>query len=77
MAQIDNRHVEYALTRNGDKINVFENGLGRTMGWWAKVFPEIAKYNTTFAYDRPGYGHSVDGRLYIVSDHTMSAMRTP
>lgn len=57
-AQIDNRRVEYALARNGDKTVVFENGLGGTMDWWAKVFPEVAKNTTAFAYNRPGYGES-------------------
>ncbi|QSA97795.1 alpha/beta fold hydrolase [Methylococcus sp. EFPC2] len=57
-AQIDNRRVEYALTRNGNKTVVFENGLGGTMDWWTKVFPEVAKNTTAFAYDRPGYGKS-------------------
>lgn len=56
--QVDNRRVEFALSRNGDQAVVFENGLGGTMDWWAKVFPEISKNTTTFAYNRPGYGKS-------------------
>lgn len=56
--QIDNRRVEYALTMNGKQIVIFESGLGGTMDWWAKVFPEIAKNTTAFAYNRPGYGAS-------------------
>lgn len=56
--QVDNRRVEFALSRNGDQAVVFENGLGGTMDWWAKVFPEISKSSTAFAYNRPGYGKS-------------------
>lgn len=56
--QVDGRRIEYVLTRNGNGTVVFENGLGGTMDWWAKVFPEIAKNSTTFAYNRPGYGKS-------------------
>lgn len=57
-AQIDNRRVEYALSGNGDKTIVFENGLGGTMDWWAKVVPELGGNVTAFAYNRPGYGNS-------------------
>jgi len=55
---VDNRRVEYTLTRNGNQAVIFENGLGGTMDWWAKVFPEISKNTTAFAYNRPGYGKS-------------------
>jgi len=56
---IDNRPVEYALVRRGTEATVvFENGLGGTIDWWAKVFPEISKTHTAFAYNRPGYGNS-------------------
>lgn len=57
-AQIDNRRIEYALTGNGNKTVVFENGLGGTMDWWAKVIPELSGNITAFAYNRPGYGNS-------------------
>lgn len=56
--QIDQRRVEYAVSRNGNQAVIFENGLGGSMEWWRKVFPEIAKTTTTFAYNRPGYGKS-------------------
>lgn len=56
--QIDHRQTEYALVKNGEPVVVFENGLGGTMDWWKKVFPEIAKDTTVFAYNRPGYGNS-------------------
>lgn len=50
--------VEYVLTRHGPPTVVFENGLGGTLNWWAKVYPVIAKDRTAFAYNRPGYGDS-------------------
>ena len=56
--QIDNRRIEYALTGNGDKTVVFENGLGGKMDWWAKVIPELGGNVRAFAYNRPGYGNS-------------------
>lgn len=56
--QVDQRRVEHALSRNGNQAVIFENGLGGSMAWWRKVFPEIAKTTTTFAYNRPGYGKS-------------------
>jgi pimeloyl-ACP methyl ester carboxylesterase len=56
--QIGNRHVEYALSKHGSGIVVFENGLGGTLDWWEYVYPEISKDTTVFAYNRPGYGGS-------------------
>jgi len=56
--KIDDRRVEYVLSRKGNATVVFENGLGATLDWWAKVVPEIANDATTFAYNRPGYGNS-------------------
>lgn len=58
IVRIDNRNVEYALTGNGDKTVVFENGLGGTMDWWAKVWPNLGGSVTALAYNRPGYGDS-------------------
>jgi len=56
--EIDNRNVEYVLSRHGSTTVVFENGLAGPLDWWAKVLPEIAKTATAFAYNRPGYGES-------------------
>ena len=74
--QIDNRHVEYVLTRNGHEIVVFENGLGGTMHWWAKVFPEIAKTTTSFAYNRPGYGKSDPASTPRDGQHIVNELRS-
>ncbi len=56
--EFDHRHIEYAQMGHGTPVVVFENGLGVSMGNWSKVFPEIAKETTVFAYNRPGYGRS-------------------
>jgi len=56
--EINQRHIELALTQHASIPVVFENGLGGRMEWWKKVIPEISKDTTTFAYNRPGYGGS-------------------
>jgi pimeloyl-ACP methyl ester carboxylesterase len=58
LEKLDNRNVEFAMTRHGTPPVVFENGLGGRMEWWKNVLPEISNYTTTFAYNRPGYGNS-------------------
>lgn len=55
---IGDRRVEYVLSRHDGPVIVFENGLGGRLDWWAKVFPEVAKNATAFAYNRPGTGAS-------------------
>lgn len=56
--ELDHRHIEYAQIGHGSPVVVFENGLGASMHSWNKVFPEIGKQTTVFAYNRPGYGRS-------------------
>lgn len=56
--KIDNRHVEYALAKHGSATIVFESGLWGKSTSWAKVFTEISKDTTAFAYSRPGHGKS-------------------
>ncbi|MBX3040040.1 MAG: alpha/beta fold hydrolase, partial [Bdellovibrionaceae bacterium] len=58
MQSVQNHQFEYVLHRGTGPAVIFENGLGATFDWWAKVFPEIAKTQTTFAYNRAGYGRS-------------------
>lgn len=55
---VQNRKIEYVLTRGRGPAVIFENGLGGQYHWWAKIYPEIAKSQTAFAYNRPGYGNS-------------------
>jgi pimeloyl-ACP methyl ester carboxylesterase len=56
--RIQGRQLEYAWADHDTDTVVFENGLGGTLDWWAKVYPELAKDTSVFAYNRPGYGHS-------------------
>jgi pimeloyl-ACP methyl ester carboxylesterase len=74
--QVDKRRVEYALTRNGGQAVIFENGLGGTMDWWAKVFPEISKNTTAFAYNRPGYGKSDPSSAPRDGKHIVDELRS-
>jgi pimeloyl-ACP methyl ester carboxylesterase len=59
--QVGDRRLEYALVQRAAPPVVFENGLGGKLDWWAKVFPEISKEQTAFAYNRAGYGESQAG----------------
>lgn len=74
--QVDQRRVEYALIKNGGPAIIFENGLGGTMDWWAKVFPEISKNTTVFAYNRPGYGKSDPVSTPREGKHIVDELRT-
>jgi len=56
--QIDNRRVEYVLSRHDTVPVVFEIGLMGKLNEWEKVLHDISKDTTTFAYNRPGYGKS-------------------
>lgn len=56
--KIDNHQIEYALAKHDTLPVIFENGLGGTMDWWAKVYPDISKNCTALVYNRPGYGNS-------------------
>ena len=55
---VGERQTEYRLTRQGTPVVVFDNGLGGTMDWWAKVVPELEADTTVLAYNRSGYGRS-------------------
>jgi pimeloyl-ACP methyl ester carboxylesterase len=57
-ARINDRQIEFALTRHNTIPIVFENGLGGRMEWWHKVVSELSSDTTTFVYNRPGYGKS-------------------
>jgi pimeloyl-ACP methyl ester carboxylesterase len=57
-ANFNNHKIEFALTKNGSKTIVFENGLGAQMEWWKDVLPKVSNQITTFTYNRPGYGRS-------------------
>lgn len=55
---VDGRRVEALVARHHGPTVVFENGLGGTLDWWAKVWPEVAKHHAAIAYNRAGYGRS-------------------
>lgn len=57
-ATVDGRQVEYVLAGQGEPVVVFENGLGATLDWWAKVWPDTMAQTRALAYDRAGYGRS-------------------
>jgi len=56
--KINDRHIEFALTRHNTIPVVFENGLGGRIEYWKEVLPKISADTTTFVYNRPGYGNS-------------------
>lgn len=57
-ATVNGRAVESIVSRQGPPVVVFENGLGGTLDWWSKVWPEIARNDSALAYNRAGYGES-------------------
>lgn len=72
---IDGRQVEYAWVQHPTDTVVFENGLGGTLDWWAKVFPELAKDTSVFAYNRPGYGKSAPASTPRDGAHIVEELR--
>jgi pimeloyl-ACP methyl ester carboxylesterase len=50
--------IEVTEVRAANPPVVFESGLSAHKESWNKVFPEIARTNTVFAYNRPGIGES-------------------
>lgn len=73
--RLGGQRVEYALSGQGTPVVVFESGLGGTMDWWAKVFPEVAKDFTAIAYKRPGYGDSAPTAMPRDGDHVVDELR--
>ena len=51
------RH-ESVVAGRGAPVVVFENGLGATLDWWGKVWPEASRESSVLAYNRAGYGQS-------------------
>ncbi|XOV77983.1 MAG: alpha/beta fold hydrolase [Aestuariibacter sp.] len=56
---VDEYVVEYAISGSGTPTVIFESGFGAPMSNWSKVFPEVAKFSSVFAYNRRGYEGSV------------------
>ncbi len=74
--QVNDRAVEFAMTQHDTIPVVFENGLGGDMANWKQVIPEISKEATTFAYNRPGYGHSAPTSTPRDGGHIVDELRT-
>lgn len=74
--KINNRKVEYALTRHDTIPVIFENGLGGRIEYWKKVLPAISNDSTTFVYNRPGYGHSDPASTPRDGSHVVEELRT-
>lgn len=55
---VGGRQVEFVLAGQGAPVVVFENGLGATLDWWSKVWPDAMAESRSLAYHRAGYGHS-------------------
>jgi pimeloyl-ACP methyl ester carboxylesterase len=73
---VGERRVEYSLSRHEGPTVVFENGLGGGLQWWAKVFPEVAKGATAFAYNRPGTGASEVATTPRDGAHVVTELRS-
>lgn len=74
--QIEGRRVEYVMTKNGPDVVVFENGLGGTLHGWAKVYPEISRISSAFAYNRPSYGRSDKAATPRDGQHVVDELRS-
>lgn len=57
-AVVAGRTVEYVQAGQGAPVVVFENGLGATLDWWAKVWPDTVAESRALAYNRAGHGRS-------------------
>lgn len=73
--QVGDAHIEYVQAGNGMPVVVFESGLDGTLDWWVKVFPEVAKASTAFAYNRPGYGRSTIALTTRDGEHVIEELR--
>lgn len=73
---VDNRKVEHLVAGQGSPVVVFENGMGGTLDWWAKVWPDTVKETTSLAYNRAGYGKSEAAFETRDGAHIVEELRT-
>lgn len=72
---VEGRQVESLVGGSGRPVIVFENGLGATLDWWAKVWPGAVQTSTALAYNRAGYGHSEATALPRDGTHAVAELR--
>lgn len=72
---VEGRQVESLVGGRGRPVVVFENGLGGTLDWWAKVWPDVVQDSTALAYNRAGYGHSEATALPRDGTHAVAELR--
>jgi pimeloyl-ACP methyl ester carboxylesterase len=72
---VDGRVVEHVVSGQGTPVVVFDNGLGATLDWWAKVLPDTSPDTTTLAYNRAGYGKSDASTQPRDGTHTVAELR--
>lgn len=73
---VNGQEVEYVVSRQGPPVVVFENGLGGTLDWWSKVWPELAQDTSALAYNRAGYGKSTATTEARDGTHIVEELRT-
>lgn len=72
---VEGRAVEHVVSGQGAPVVVFDNGLGATFEWWAKVLPDTSRDTTTLAYNRAGYGKSDASPQPRDGTHTVAELR--
>ncbi|MDO9250457.1 MAG: alpha/beta hydrolase [Hydrogenophaga sp.] len=72
---VDNRKVEHLVAGQGSPVVIFENGLGGTLDWWAKVWPDAVNQTTSLAYHRAGYGKSEASTAARDGTHIVEELR--
>lgn len=73
---IGGRRVEHIVAGRGTPVVVFENGLGGTLDWWSKVWPDAVHETTSLAYNRAGYGKSEVSTEARDGAHILEELRT-
>lgn len=69
------KQVELVIAGSGEPTVVFENGLGGSLDWWAKVIPAVSRETRVFAYNRPGTGASEMVEAPRDGDHIVEDLR--
>lgn len=72
---VGERQVEYVVAGQGAPLVVFENGLGGTLDWWSKVWPDTVRDTTAMAYNRAGYGNSQPSATVRDGTHAVDELR--